>query len=673
MQILWRPAFFLRIFSLLLLFAFAMLVPAAQKPAEKKSEITATPDKEKNPAQIELLETRYRFESDGSSRKEVHTRVHINTELGVRQFARLNFDYNRGFQSIEIPLVHVTHATGGTADILPSAITDNPNPAVVDAPAYNDVPIKSLRILDLEPTDTLEYRVVTSTTHHPLAPDFWLDHSFDRTGVVTEEHFEIDVPASRKIQLHVRPEFGYEINESESATDARVAYIWRRSTSPRDSAADEVADVLATTFPSWNALSQRLVLNFLPRAIPGDDLSAKSTELTRGAVSSETKLEALYDFVSQKIRTVDLPLGAMGFSARHLTDIVDSSYANPEEKAFLLAALCERAGIPAEPVLADAPDTVRALFPSPALFARILVRAGKPPEFHWLDPSLEVAPLGAIQASLRGRRGFLLVPVPETIVGPQGLWPVISPDLPFASVQQVKVDASLGADGKLTAKVHYALRGDNELLLRIAFHHTPKDKWNDVAQLLSLSDGFRGTVSRVSTSDPSATKQPFTLDYEITQPKFVDWSKKPVRIPALLPQLGLPDSPAKPKPGSAIAPIELGTPLEVETHMTLHLPPGTTSTLPPGTSVVRDYATFTSQYSAKAPTVTASRHINFLSRQVPAERATDYAAFLHAVQNDEAQDITLDRPDSSTPKAAPSPVSPKAASLTATSQPSPLP
>jgi hypothetical protein len=248
------------------------------------------------------------------------------------------------------------------------------------------------------------------------------------------------------------------------------------------------------------------------------------------------------------------------------------------------------------------------------------------------------------------------------------LWPVVAPDLPFASVQQVRVDASLASDGKLTAKVHYSLRGDNELLLRIAFHHTPKDKWKDVAQLLSLSDGFRGAVTRVSTSDPSATRETFTVDYEITQPKFVDWSKKPVRIPALLPQLGLPDSPAKPKPGSAIAPIELGTPLEVETHMTLHLPPGTTPVLPPGTSVVRDYATFSSQYSAKALTVTASRHINFLSRQVPAERAADYAAFLHAVQSDEVQVFTLDRPDSPPAKPAPT-ASPKSASPPPASQP----
>ena len=97
--------------------------------------------------------------------------------------------------------------------------------------------------------------------------------------------------------------------------------------------------------------------------------------------------------------------------------------------------------------------------------------------------------------------------------------------------------------------------------------------------------------------------------------------------------------------------------------MTLHLPPATTASEPTGTSVQRDYATFTSQYSTKGPAVTASRHIHFLSRQVPAGGAADYNAFLRAVQNDEAQGFTLDRasipepskPASSTAKPSPTP------------------
>src|SRR5438445_1584654 len=202
----------LRISSLLLLLALVCVSPAqepAQKPvekrADKKAEKTAPPEKTENPAHIELLETRCRFEASGDSRKEVHARVHINSELGVRQFARLNFDYNRAFQSIDIPLVRITHPSGGTADILPSAITDNPNPAVVNAPVYQDVRVKSVRILGLEPGDNLEYRVITTTSHHPLAPDFWLDHSFDRSGVVFHEIFEFDLPASRKPEIRINP------------------------------------------------------------------------------------------------------------------------------------------------------------------------------------------------------------------------------------------------------------------------------------------------------------------------------------------------------------------------------------------------------------------------------------------------------------------------------------
>src|SRR5207244_9810450 len=103
--------------------------------------------------------------TNGDSRREVHALVKIHSELGVRQFAQLNFDFNRSFESIDIPLVRITHANGGTADILPSAITDRPNPVVVNAPGYQDVRVKSVRMLGLQPGDTLEYRVIRSEEH----------------------------------------------------------------------------------------------------------------------------------------------------------------------------------------------------------------------------------------------------------------------------------------------------------------------------------------------------------------------------------------------------------------------------------------------------------------------------------------------------------------------------
>jgi hypothetical protein len=169
-------------------FAQAMPDRSKEQAPAKSTEKSEEPP---NAAQFELLETSYRFEMNGDSRKEVHARVRINSELGVRQFARLNFDYNRSFQSMEIPLVHITHASRGTADILPSAITDNPNPAVEKFPAYQDVRVKSVRILGLQPGDLLEYRVITTTSKAPLAPNFWMEHEFSRQGVVTSAAFAI--------------------------------------------------------------------------------------------------------------------------------------------------------------------------------------------------------------------------------------------------------------------------------------------------------------------------------------------------------------------------------------------------------------------------------------------------------------------------------------------------
>jgi hypothetical protein len=620
----------------------------AQQPATEAPKAPATPAEPQTPAQIDLLETKVRFESNGDSRKEVHCIVKINSELGVRQFARLNFDYNRSFEKIEIPLVRVTHSNGGIADVLPSAITDNPNPAVVNAPAYQDVRVKSVRILGLAPSDTLEYRVITAVTNHPLAPDFWLDHTFDRTGIVSHEIFELDLPASRPVQIHFNAAIpGRSTQKTGEGRDERNIFRWNLVSKLESKDQKTESDLAITTFLSWDALAEKLEHNLRPSIDAGVATRKKASELADSLASNEEKVSALYDFVSQKIASVDLQLGATGFQVGLSDKILASRQATTEDKFFLFYSL---AGIFKMGSLAAMTGSTKQLsdrLPRPSLLSHLLIIASVPPppasacsdcdDYVWLDPSLEVAPFAALPASLRGKQALA---DKKGLFFAGGAFLDVPGVLPFPSTQRVTIDARLGAEGALSAKVKYTLRGDNELLLRVAFHQSPREKWNEVAQLLALSDGFRGKIENVSASDPYATKDPFTVEYEISQPKFVDWSKKPVRIPAILPLVGLPDPPAK-----ATAPIELGTPLDVTTTVTLHLPPDTTVESPAGTAVDRDYAKFSSTYAATGNTLTAARHIQFVLRQLPANRALDYNTFLHAVQNDQSQRFTLFRPD----------------------------
>jgi len=628
----------------------------AEKIREKNQEKPAANSSSKIPAEIELLETSIRFETDGSSRKEVHARVRIKDELGVRQFARLNFDFNRAFEQIEIPLVRITHPSGGVADVLPRAITDHPNPAVVNAPAYQDVRVKSVRILGLEPGDSLEYRVITTVSHHPLAPDIWLEHTFDRSGVVVQQVFDLDLPCSRLKDSpdlrRIAMDVTIPADEMRQTASDRCVFRWHVSlpassaerSADKSSDANQRPDVTLSSFLVWGVFLERFAQLIHPAEAP-QTVSDKALALTATLVRPQDKLEALYRFVSEKVATIDLPLGATGFRTHPPADILASGYATPEDKFVLLATLASSLNLQLDAGLAGSSEDLQKRLPTASLFTRILTMWGTS---VWCDASLEVAPFGLLPSGLRGKQALWLRKVPDC--GPTAdcrypLWATIPDELPFAAFQKVQVNASLAPEGTLKAKLNYTTRGDNELLLRVAFHKTPKENWKNVAELLALSDGFRGQITNVTASDPYLTPDPFTVEYEITQLKFVDWSKQRLRIPAILPQLGLPDTPAKTAPGAAANPIDLGTPLDVQLSATVHLPAGTTAHIPTGTFVERDFATYVSRYSAKDATLTASRHLNFILKEIPASRAADYNAFLRVVQNDESQVFTLERAD----------------------------
>jgi hypothetical protein len=623
----------------------------AESPARTATLQQATPEAQSNEAEerdaVELLETHIRFEADGSSRREAHLIVRLRTEAGAKQFASLSFDYNRAFEQLDLPLVRITHANGGTTDILPSAITDRAHPAVADAPAYAELRRKSVRVLGLQPGDVLEYRIVTGVARAPFAPDFSFSHNFAREDV-SQEILEIDLPSARspapRTSLQAR---SYETEKRADSGEPRIVYRWKRPASNPGSAATPAElsdfagpaepDVSLTTLAGWPALLAALQRFFPPHEQPSPEISAKAEGLTRGASKAEEKLEAIYQFVSQKVRTIVLPLGATGFRMRAPAEVLAAGYGTPEEKCRLLAALANAAELPAAVAfpVADA-SFVRAL-PMPALLSGVLVVARVGRNAVWLDPSMEVAPYRMIPANVRGKPALLLSPASDV-----QFFENVPTELPFPAKQEVRVESAIGADGKLTAKLGYSLRGDDELVLRVAFHRTPKEQWKDVAAMLAGASGFHGRVTNVSTSDPFSTGEPFRVEYQIVQPGFADWTKPASRIPVPLPFLRLAELPATHGgAGSQAPPIELGTPLQATVECILQLPPETEVRAPTGMAITRDYAAYTSKYAVEGTTVRASRHLQLILREIPGERAADYAAFFRAVQNDESQSFTF--------------------------------
>src|SRR5512147_769234 len=89
--------------------AFSQLLPAA--PSTAKMEDKAA-DYSQEAYVVESQRTAYRFENDGTGRKEITARIRVQTEAGVEAFGQLIFGYSSANESVQIPYVRVLKSGG---------------------------------------------------------------------------------------------------------------------------------------------------------------------------------------------------------------------------------------------------------------------------------------------------------------------------------------------------------------------------------------------------------------------------------------------------------------------------------------------------------------------------------------------------------------------------------
>ena len=92
--------------------------PPADKVENKTADKTADLAKagERDYSQesfvVEKMHTSYKFESDGTGRKELIARIRVQSEAGVQQWGQLQLGYNSANERVEIPYVRVLKEDG---------------------------------------------------------------------------------------------------------------------------------------------------------------------------------------------------------------------------------------------------------------------------------------------------------------------------------------------------------------------------------------------------------------------------------------------------------------------------------------------------------------------------------------------------------------------------------
>ena len=615
-------------------------LPPSATPAEPQSGTTpaATPqspsDYSQEPFLIEKYYSSARFENDGTGERELNVRIRVQSDAGLQALGELVFGYGEANEKMDVRSVVVHKADGTNVTAGPDAVKEMTAPIARDAPVYTDYKEKHITVPSLRPGDTLEYSISTHIVKAFAPNQFWFEHNFLEGAIVLDERLELNVPKGRAINLQ-SPEFKFEKADSGD----RTIYHWKRSvlSRPSDDAKKKNDDsnpkppsVRLTTFGNWEEIARWYSQLEKGRTDPSLEIRTKTQELIQGRATELDKIQALYDYVSKNIRYVSLSFGLSRYQPHAASEVFTNQYGDCKDKHTLLAAMLAAAGIRSDAVLIPSLRKLDTTLPSPSQFDHMITAVPVNGQLIWMDTTTEVAPFRLLAASLRNKSA-LLVPADDTgkiIETPQ--------DPPFLSTQRVEVDAQVSELGKLTSKLRYFVRGDNELALRIAFRRTPQTQWKELGQTVATLDGLHGEVTAVKPSDPSDTSKPFELDLDLAQPNYLDWSSKKTRVALPLAAIGVP---AVPEENSA--PIHLGSQLDVTVHLRLTLPDNYVAQPPVGVSIPRDYADFKSSYRYEDHIVTVGRSLTFKMRELPASRTSDYLAFARAVESDETQTLAI--------------------------------
>src|SRR5258708_10986371 len=157
---------------------------ASDKPLEKKVDYS------QEAFVIEQLRSSYRFESDGTGRRESIARIRVQSEAGVQHWGQLQVGYNSSNHRVEIPYFRVLKEDATIVKAGDDAVQDLSAPLEREAPVYTDYRQKHITVPGLRPGEVLEYDLVT-VVHTPLAAgQFWSEYNFDQNNIVLDEQFD---------------------------------------------------------------------------------------------------------------------------------------------------------------------------------------------------------------------------------------------------------------------------------------------------------------------------------------------------------------------------------------------------------------------------------------------------------------------------------------------------
>ena len=460
------------------------------------------------------------YQADGSSIEFDEFYQKILTEKGKRRAGVFSEYFNRSYGKVKILAIEIIKPDGKTINI---DIAKNSkvmiSPGQMGSNIYNpNAKILSVTVPGVEIGDTMRYFVQRSV-FTPRMKNIWTDmYVLQSTTPVIYYNIVVNGPKSRPLKKYIVKSPIKDSNSfNKKEVGDRIIYNWTFRDIPRIFPEPKMPAyymhaqrLLLSTAGSWSEISKwysKLCAPHLTKTTPA--MKKKVTELIKGLKSDKEKIEAIFRFVSTKIRYMGLTIEttAPGYEPHDIDLTFKNRYGVCRDKAALLAGMLRLAGIKAYPVLIMNGTKKDKEVPNNIFNHAITCAITKEGKTVLMDSTDETTK--DILPAYLSDKSYLPAK-------PSGSDLLTSPIVPASkNLLQADTTGELLKDGSLTALTKLKFNGINDTIYRGAFSRwkTERVKQFFAARLKSLMPGAKLNSFKITPENLRDFKTPLSVKF----------------------------------------------------------------------------------------------------------------------------------------------------------------
>ena len=390
---------------------------------------------------------------------------------------------------------------------------------------------------------------------------------------------------------------------------------------------------------SWEEAGRSYHPLFSGAETPSSEIRDEVENLSHAGSDLASKVDALYTFVSRRIRYVAIEVGIGGYQPHPAPDVYKYMYGDCKDKATLLVTMLGHIGLRAFPALIGTRGSIEADsgMPTLATFNHMIVALPVTAELRpvverfpaydrqaqilWIDPTSETAPLGQLPEMDQGVFALIsyadrgeLRRVPEAPAEQNGVEVEATVRLQPGGGGSAEVEVKyLGASN---ARRHSLYRNRSETEIRRMFEERVARYATQTAfrgaSVSGTEDNHRQVIEKYSFSGNFASG--FAGDSWFFQPLFLSG-------------MAVPEVNSRPR----LLPLDIGTPYRISEKYRLELPAGLgIEAVPEETLIESEFGTLRVKYSLNGSVLTATQTLSFSVSRIPAEKYASFREFVNS-------------------------------------------